>query len=111
MTTFVQKLMSLALLTTLVSGGLGVTQVAQAKHGYYKHSNQGYHGRGHYNHPDRYYDRRRNSWVSYKTGKIIKGGLVGAGVGAGVGYVTDHHIGKSALVGAGIGAGIQALRY
>jgi hypothetical protein len=62
-------------------------------------------------HPSRYYDNQRHAWVDYKTGKIIKGGLVGAGIGAGAGLLLDKNVGKSALAGAGIGAGAQAVRY
>lgn len=74
---------------------------------------QGWYDRnGHYHQgSSRYYDNRRHAWVDYKTGKILKGGLVGAGVGAGAALLMDRHVGKSALVGAGIGAGTQAVRY
>ncbi len=58
-----------------------------------------------------YYDDNRRSWFSSKTGKIVKGGLLGAGVGAGAGYLLDRPVAKSAVLGAGIGAGVQATRY
>jgi len=63
------------------------------------------------NHYGRYYDRRRNAWIDRRTGKILKGGLVGAGIGAGAGYLLDRPVGKSAVLGAGVGAGVQATRY
>ncbi len=52
-----------------------------------------------------------NSLLDWKTRKILKGGLVGAGVGAGAGLLLDKPVGKTAVVGAGIGAGSQAVRY
>lgn len=58
-----------------------------------------------------YYDRRRGSWFDSRTGKIVKGGLVGAGVGAGAGYLLNRPVGRSAVLGAGVGAGVQATRY
>lgn len=58
-----------------------------------------------------YYDDRRHSIVDYKTGKILKGGLIGAGIGAASGFVFDRPIARSAVLGAGIGAGVQAVRY
>jgi hypothetical protein len=93
----------------LLVGSFGLSPEAQAhgwydKHGKY-HSNNGHHYR------NRYYDRRRGGWVDYRTGKILKGGLVGAGIGAGAGLLMDRNVGKTALVGAGIGAGTQAVRY
>jgi hypothetical protein len=54
---------------------------------------------------------RDRSYRSYKTDKIIKGALVGAGVGAGAAVVTDRPVLRTSLIGAGIGAGVQALRY
>lgn len=88
---FTKKIFSLALASALLAGGLAFTPQAHAQ--------------------NRYYDNRRHAWVDYKTGKILKGGLVGAGVGAGAGLLLDRNVGKSALVGAGIGAGTQAVRY
>lgn len=58
-----------------------------------------------------YYDDNRRSWVDYKTGKILKGTLVGAGIGAGAGLLTGRNVGRTALIGAGLGAGAQATRY
>jgi hypothetical protein len=66
------------------------------------------HRRGSYH---RYYDQRRQPLVDYKTGKIIKGGLIGAGIGAGTGLLMDGNVGRNAVIGAGLGAGTQALRY
>jgi len=62
-------------------------------------------------HYSRYNDYRRPSGIDYKTGKIIKGGVIGAGVGAGAGLLLDRPVAKTALVGAGVGAGTQAVRY
>lgn len=56
-------------------------------------------------------DREGRSHCQNKTGKIIKGGLVGAGVGAGAGYVMGRPVGKTAVLGAGVGAGVQATRH
>lgn len=71
--------------------------------------------RRHYD--DRYYGRdygyrgNNGQLFSYKTGKILKGGLIGAGVGAGSAIVFDKPMLKSSVLGAGIGAGVQAIRY
>lgn len=59
----------------------------------------------------RYYDQAHRPLVSYKTGKIIKGSVIGAGIGAGTGLLLDGNVGRNALIGAGLGAGTQALRY
>lgn len=83
----------------LLSGLVAPFSSAEAK----RHYN---HGRYH-----RYYDARHDRWVDYQTGKILKGGIVGAGIGAGAGLLLDRPVGKTALVGAGIGAGTQAVRY
>jgi len=92
-----KRLLSVALLASVVLGTVGFQPQAQA---------------GHYDGKNRYrYDNRSHSWVDYKTGKILKGGLVGAGIGAGAGLLLDRNVGKSALAGAGIGAGTQAIRY
>lgn len=58
-----------------------------------------------------YYDKPRNTWVDYKTGKVLKGGLIGAGIGVGTSLLLDRNIGQGALLGAGLGAGTQAVRY
>lgn len=79
---------------------------AEARH-YYGYSN--YYGRScNRNH---YYGGGSRYGVDYKTGKIIKGGLVGAGIGAGSGLITGRPVGRTALIGAGLGAGVQATRY
>lgn len=64
----------------------------------------------HYARHYRDYDRGR-PLVGYKTGKIIKGSLIGAGIGAGTGLLMDGNVGRNALLGAGLGAGTQAIRY
>jgi hypothetical protein len=111
-----KSLCSMIVAAGILAGSASLMPEAEAKHGRYynngnhygwyknKHRGYAYDRRG-------YYDRRRNAWIDYKTGKIIKGGLVGAGIGAGAGLLLDRHVGKSALVGAGIGAGTQAIRY
>ena len=112
-----KNLCSMILTVGILAGSATLMPIAEAKHrhhdngnhyGWYKNKNGHY-----YNRQGRrgYYDRRRSAWVDYKTGKIIKGGLVGAGIGAGAGLLLDKHVGKSALVGAGLGAGTQAVRY
>jgi hypothetical protein len=92
----------------LLGTGLGfVAPEAQARQNYW----QDKHGRVHHNGHQYYYDRRHNSWADYQTGKILKGGLVGAGIGAGASLLLDRNVGKGALLGAGLGAGTQAVRY
>jgi len=59
----------------------------------------------------RYYYDQNHRMVDYKTGKILKGGLVGAGIGAGTGLLMDGNVGRNILIGAGLGAGTQAVRY
>lgn len=94
----IKSLLSMALTMGLLSGALGFLPTAQARR-YYGHT---------YNHTSRY---DRKPLVSYKTGEILKGSLIGAGIGVGTGLLLDKNIGKSALIGAGLGAGTQALRY
>lgn len=70
------------------------------------------HGRLHKHHGrHHHYDNRRHSRVDYQTGKVLKGGLVGAGIGAGTSLLLDRNAGQGALLGAGLGAGAQAVRY
>jgi hypothetical protein len=106
-----KQLLGSALASVMIFSSVAMMQQAQAGHydgqGRY-HADNGHHY-GQYR--DRYYDNRRHAWVSYKTGKILKGGLLGAGIGAGAGLLLDRNVGKSALAGAGIGAGAQAVRY
>jgi len=99
-----KRFMSMLLLAFLAFGTVASTQSAQA--GYYDR-------KGHYHSGKRtyYYDQRRHEWFDYKTGKILKGGLIGAGIGAGAGLLLERNVGKTALVGAGLGAGTQAVRY
>lgn len=61
----------------------------------------------------RSYNDRRNqdAFFDWKTKKILKGSLVGAGVGTGAALLTDKPVAKTAVLGAGIGAGTQAVRY
>jgi len=99
-----KRLLSLAMLTAMAFGMVTATQTAQAAY----YDRQGHYHSGHRTY---YYDQRRHGWFDYKTGKILKGGLIGAGIGAGAGLLLDRNVGKSALVGAGLGAGTQAVRY
>jgi hypothetical protein len=96
-----KRVLSIALAFGLLAGALGELPQAQAHSGRYRTY------QGHKYH----YDQRRNSWVDYQTGKILKGGLIGAGAGAGAGLLTGRNVGRTALVGAGVGAGVQATRY
>lgn len=109
---FSTRALSLTIIASLLAGSASLLPAAEAKH-YYGHQNvyQGNNGNHYGQYKDRYYDNRRHAWVDYKTGKIIKGGLVGAGLGLGAGLLLDRNIGKSTLAGAGIGAGTQAVRY
>lgn len=97
----IKSLLSMALTMGLLSGALGFLPTAQAQ------------ARRYYGHTSNYTSRydHRKPMFSYKTGKILKGSLVGAGIGVGTGLLLDKNIGKTALVGAGLGAGTQALRY
>lgn len=106
----IKQLFGMVLAVCLLLGSLGVTPEAQAKHGWYDRNGRYHASNGYYGRANRSYDRR-GGLVDYKTGKIIKGGLVGAGIGAGAGLLLDRNVGKTALAGAGIGAGAQAVRY
>jgi hypothetical protein len=111
-----KSLFSLIVATGMLVGSLGIFPEAQARgwydnHGRYHYDNGNHYGWYKHSQANRYYDRRRGGWVDYRTGKILKGGLVGAGIGAGAGLLLDRNVGKSALAGAGIGAGTQAIRY
>ncbi|MEB3286101.1 MAG: hypothetical protein VKJ04_01220 [Vampirovibrionales bacterium] len=99
---FVKKALSTLCLGAMLFAGSAalLTQDADARPRY-----RGYSGY------DRGYDRRDRPMFSYKTGKILKGGLVGAGVGAGTAVVLDKPLLKTTVLGAGIGAGVQAIRY
>lgn len=110
-----KKLLSLAMVTGMTLGTLGFVAPESAyadrcwrdKHGR-KHCDNG----RHYSRDGRYYyDDHRRSWFDTRTGKIVKGGLIGAGVGAGSAVLLDKSVGRSAVLGAGIGAGVQAIRY
>lgn len=68
-------------------------------------------GRLHCNAGSRYRRGNDGAFFDWKTKKILKGGLVGAGVGTGAALLTDKPLGKTAVLGAGIGAGTQAVRY
>lgn len=113
-----KKAMSALLVAIMVSGMSFSALTAEAGHKW-KHRNNGNHygwrnnhyrnaGYDRYNRYDRYDDGRLLDW---KTRKIIKGGVVGAGVGAGAGLLMDKPVGRTALVGAGVGSGVQAVRY
>ena len=43
--------------------------------------------------------------------RVLKGGLIGAGVGAGSAVILDRPVGKSAAVGGAVGAGVEAVRH
>lgn len=109
----IKQFFSMILMAGLLAGSIVFMPQADAHRGHYnRHGYYGYnHGHHYGQYRNRYYDRRRNGWVDYQTGKIIKGGLVGAGIGAGAGLLLDRNVGKSALIGAGLGAGTQAVRY
>ncbi len=109
-----KPLLSLALAaSTLASTSLMAMEPAQAAHCWYdKHDRKHCDNGRHYSQDGRYYyDDHRHSWFDTRTGKIVKGGLVGAGIGAGSALLFDKSVGKSAVLGAGIGAGVQAIRY
>lgn len=107
----VNRIASALLLALTLAGSLASFSTAEAKHYHNRHYSRHDYGR-HYGHAhNQYYDDRRGGGLDYKTGKILKGGLVGAGIGAGAGLLLDRPVGKTALVGAGIGAGTQAVRY
>lgn len=104
-----QQLNRHLLLAALVASLLGSPLYAQAqcwtdKHGR-THCDQGKHN-GWYNR-----NLGSGSGLDWKTQKIIKGSLLGAGVGAGAGLLLDKPVAKTAILGAGIGAGTQATRY
>lgn len=106
------RILSAFVLALVCVGSLASFLPAEAKHYHDRRYSRHDHGR-HYGHSrNRYHnDYRDNRLVDYKTGKILKGGLVGAGIGAGAGLLLDRPVGKTALVGAGVGAGTQAVRY
>ncbi|WP_373532186.1 hypothetical protein [Vampirovibrio sp.] len=91
-----KRLLSTLMVATFLLTGTSLLPTADAKH---------------YRNHGRYNDARRPGGVDYKTGKIIKGGLIGAGVGAGAGLLLDRPVGRTAVVGAGVGAGTQAVRH
>ena len=95
-----QRLFGALMAAVVIFAGVSSFATADAKH---------YRGYNRYD-QGRHYDNRRGG-IDYKTGKIIKGGVVGAGIGAGAGLLLDRPVGRTALVGAGIGAGTQAVRY
>jgi hypothetical protein len=104
----IERILSMLLTAAVLSSGLLIAPEAHAKNKYWRDNR----GRVHDNYGHQYYyDKRRSSWVDYQTGKILKGGLVGAGIGAGASLLLDRNVGKGALLGAGLGAGTQAVRY
>jgi hypothetical protein len=108
-------LLSFALTASMMMGAIGLMPQANASQCWRDshsrlHCNNG-HRYSRYQGRDYYYDDSRSSWVDYQTGKILKGGLVGAGIGAGSGLLTGRSVGRQSLIGAGIGAGVQATRY
>lgn len=71
--------------------------------------NNGYGDNGRFYGGTRYNNGR--PFFQTKAGKITKGGLIGGGIGAATGVLTNRDVVKTGLVGAGVGAGIQAIRY
>lgn len=107
---------TLLLLTALAFQSMALqpadaNQCWRDKHGRL-HCNSGLH-RGHYKQYDRsrYYSGRQSAFFDPKTKKVLKGGLIGAGVGAGAAVLLDKPLLKTSVLGAGIGAGTQAVRY
>lgn len=105
--------LTLALMALPMVAALG-GDLAQARHG------------GHHVPPGQakkmaYFNGYGNQPVSYyrdgvpffrtKTGKIVKGALIGGGIGAATGVVLDKPVLKSGVIGAAVGAGVQAVRY
>jgi hypothetical protein len=73
-----------------------------------------YNGNDYYQQNRGYYPQRnhwRNNYGQSNAGRIVKGGLIGAGVGAGTAVVLNKKILPTTLIGAAVGAGIQAVRY
>lgn len=109
------RFFALGLLLSLLAGTFVWTPRAEARHYSYYGRDYGYHDYGYH----RGYSRRCHRGYrgyggydrDYRTGRILQGGLVGAGVGAGTGLLTGRPVGRTALIGAGIGAGVQAARY
>jgi len=86
-----QGFAAMLLLFGVLTGALGAMPAAEA---HYRNSHHRYYSRDY-----------RRPLVDYKTGKIIKGGLIGAGIGAGTGILMDGNVGRNAVIGAGLGAG------
>jgi hypothetical protein len=79
-------------------------------------NNNGRFNNGRYNNDNgRYYGQGRYGQGRYgqapsRVGTVVRGGLIGAAVGAGAGYIAERDLLKSALVGAAVGAGVEAVR-
>jgi hypothetical protein len=105
---------ALLLATALMGITLSVSPPAEAGHCWWdyhgrKHCDRGLHKGWHKN--KRIYPDDTPLVADYKTRQIVKGGLIGAGIGAGTAVVLDKPVAKTAVVGAGIGSGVQAVRY
>ena len=110
-----KKSLSVWVLASLIVGTIFMPLSAEAshcwrdKHGR-KHCDQGQH-RGWNKNDWRQREYRNGSLINWRTQKILKGGLVGAGIGAGAGVLLNKPVGRTAILGTGIGAGTQAVRY
>lgn len=104
-------LLSILLTIGVLTGALGVLPSAEAHRRYNHHHKNYYQGRAYSNNGRYNQDHYRSGLVDYQTGKILKGGLIGAGIGAGTGLLLERNVGRTALIGAGLGAGTQAIRY
>jgi hypothetical protein len=69
------------------------------------YGNQQYYGNG------QYYHQNNAPFFRGTGGKVVKGALVGGGIGAVTGVVLNRPIIQTGLIGAAVGAGTQAIRY
>jgi hypothetical protein len=118
------------LLGASLLAGLTLPSWAGCHRGDYGYNNRGYYqGNARFNRYDnRYYQRGyTNNWRNDRyddrpvyrgrayqgrslTESVVRGGLIGGGVGLGAGYFTDRDLLPSALVGAAVGAGVEVVR-
>lgn len=110
-----KKTVNMLLLAVLLLAGSMMPLTAHAshcwwdKHGH-KHCDQGLHRGWNKNGGDHNNDGHSRLLPDGRSGQIVKGGLLGAGIGAGAGLLLDKPVAKSAVLGAGIGAGSQAIK-